>query len=118
LALEVGAGHDNFKSMSAGLDDILKILRQESYYTQPRFHASYAWKLLNRVMVPIEGDNINEIASSTALESSESFSADLIDGLRQLCDCVHLPKYSSFEVDRICVRIGKEVTEYMLNTST
>ncbi|KAH9829670.1 uncharacterized protein C8Q71DRAFT_789426 [Rhodofomes roseus] len=48
LAVDVGAGHDQLKSMSDELIPTLRSLKQKGFYAEPRFHASFAWALLHR----------------------------------------------------------------------
>ncbi|KIM78488.1 hypothetical protein PILCRDRAFT_98387 [Piloderma croceum F 1598] len=47
LTLEVGAGHNELRSLSEALTPTLHSLRQKEFYTDPRFHASIAWALLD-----------------------------------------------------------------------
>ncbi|KAH9922637.1 uncharacterized protein B0H18DRAFT_1017184 [Fomitopsis serialis] len=47
LAVEIGAGHDQLKILSDGLIPALRSLKQKEFYTEPRFHASFAWALLH-----------------------------------------------------------------------
>ncbi|KAI0917585.1 hypothetical protein AcW2_007686 [Taiwanofungus camphoratus] len=48
LALEVGAGHHQLKALSDALTPTLRSIRQDEFYAEPRFHASFAWALLDR----------------------------------------------------------------------
>ncbi|KAI1798470.1 hypothetical protein LXA43DRAFT_968762 [Ganoderma leucocontextum] len=52
LALEIGAGHDDFKSLVQGLAPALRAIRQKEFYDDPRFHASIAWALLDGSKTP------------------------------------------------------------------
>ncbi|KAI8973981.1 hypothetical protein BD414DRAFT_498765 [Trametes punicea] len=47
LALEVGAGHDEFRRLVEELTPTLRSIRQKEFYEDPRFHASIAWALLD-----------------------------------------------------------------------
>ncbi|KAI0250479.1 hypothetical protein BJV78DRAFT_1219564 [Lactifluus subvellereus] len=48
LCMEVGAGHQELRALSDTLTPALQSFRQKEYYDQPRFHASFAWVLLDR----------------------------------------------------------------------
>ncbi|PCH40340.1 hypothetical protein WOLCODRAFT_162284 [Wolfiporia cocos MD-104 SS10] len=52
LALEVGAGHAELKKLTTALTPTLTSLRQKDFYADPRFHASFAWALLDRPPLP------------------------------------------------------------------
>ncbi|KAF8517395.1 hypothetical protein BU17DRAFT_91842 [Hysterangium stoloniferum] len=47
LALEIGAGHSQLRQMTESITPTLRSLYQKEYYTEPRFHASIAWALLD-----------------------------------------------------------------------
>ncbi|KAG2144186.1 uncharacterized protein EDB93DRAFT_1087739 [Suillus bovinus] len=47
LALEVGAGHNELRDLLSALSPTLQFLRQRDFYSQPRFHVSIAWALLD-----------------------------------------------------------------------
>ncbi|KAI0317646.1 hypothetical protein OF83DRAFT_119093 [Amylostereum chailletii] len=47
LCLEIGAGHHEIRAFSDALSPILRAFRQKEYYATPRFHASFAWALLD-----------------------------------------------------------------------
>ncbi|KAG7088399.1 hypothetical protein E1B28_012397 [Marasmius oreades] len=47
LALDVGGGFPELKSLAQGLTPTLETLRQKVYYAEPQFHASIAWALLS-----------------------------------------------------------------------
>ncbi|KAG2365151.1 hypothetical protein BDR07DRAFT_1278095, partial [Suillus spraguei] len=47
LSLEVGAGHNELRDLLSVLSPTLRSLRQRDFYTQPRFHVSIAWALLD-----------------------------------------------------------------------
>ncbi|KAA1473812.1 hypothetical protein DENSPDRAFT_860023 [Dentipellis sp. KUC8613] len=56
LCMEVGGGHNEFRALSDALTPTLRAFKQKEYYEQPRFHASFAWALLERSTPPILGD--------------------------------------------------------------
>ncbi|KAG1868989.1 hypothetical protein DFJ58DRAFT_714154 [Suillus subalutaceus] len=47
LSLEVGAGHNELRDLLSALSPTLQSLRQRDFYSQPRFHVSIAWALLD-----------------------------------------------------------------------
>lgn len=47
LSLEVGAGHNELRDLLSALSPTLQSLRQRDFYSQPRFHVSIAWVLLD-----------------------------------------------------------------------
>ncbi|KAG2065043.1 hypothetical protein BDR04DRAFT_1109161 [Suillus decipiens] len=47
LSLEVGAGHNELRDLLSALSPTLRSLRQRDFYSQPRFHVSIAWALLD-----------------------------------------------------------------------
>ncbi|KAG1749350.1 hypothetical protein EDB19DRAFT_1629908 [Suillus lakei] len=47
LSLEVGAGHHELRNLLSALSPTLQSLRQRDFYSQPRFHVSIAWALLD-----------------------------------------------------------------------
>ncbi|KAF8490926.1 hypothetical protein F5888DRAFT_1795891 [Russula emetica] len=48
LCMEIGAGHQELRALSDALVPTLRSFRQKEYYERPRFHASFAWVLLDR----------------------------------------------------------------------
>ena len=46
--MEIGAGHQEYRALSDALAPTLRSFRQKEYYEQPRFHALFAWFLLDR----------------------------------------------------------------------
>ncbi|OJA21492.1 hypothetical protein AZE42_03281 [Rhizopogon vesiculosus] len=47
LSIEVGAGHHELRNMLSALSPTLQSLHQRDFYSQPRFHVSIAWALLD-----------------------------------------------------------------------
>ncbi|KAG2060676.1 hypothetical protein BDR06DRAFT_476605 [Suillus hirtellus] len=47
LSLEIGAGHNELRDLLSALSPTLQSLRQRDFYSQPRFHVSIAWVLLD-----------------------------------------------------------------------
>ncbi|KAF8322761.1 U6 snRNA phosphodiesterase Usb1 [Cantharellus anzutake] len=112
LSIEVGAGYDQFRGLADGLTNILAYIRQKEYYTTPRFHASIAWALLSdRLHAPdIQRGSPLEEASATArpFPSVSCIPNSFIDRLeREFGD--ELRRVGRLDIDRVSVKIGKEV---------
>ncbi|KAI0671035.1 U6 snRNA phosphodiesterase Usb1 [Trametes maxima] len=137
LTLEIGAGHENLKNISNELTPILKSIRQQEFYQDPRFHASVAWALLDSLSVstaavPGTGpsthiDVTDEIQTQTSPDANPSapanpefptiphFPASLIPELRDaFVQELVRPGVGTFEVEEVHVRIGKEVSKWRL----
>ncbi|KAF7422938.1 poly(U)-specific 3'-to-5' RNA exonuclease [Pleurotus ostreatus] len=116
LAVEIGGGHNELKGLSEGLTPILKPLRQKAYYSEPRFHASFAWALLQ----PTQQDGSPSNAVDTALPSAEfraisQFPTDLVPELnRTYKSRLSSASVSTFTVENIHVKIGKEESKWRL----
>ncbi|KAG0704790.1 hypothetical protein DFH29DRAFT_997284 [Suillus ampliporus] len=95
LSLEVGAGHHELRNLLSALSPTLLSLRQRDFYSQPRFHVSIAWALLDPDMsvnrdadakgqplacesvIPVEGTSGNNLSSSGDTgESKKEFQAE------------------------------------------
>ncbi|EGN98121.1 hypothetical protein SERLA73DRAFT_91348 [Serpula lacrymans var. lacrymans S7.3] len=149
LTAEVGAGHQELRSMSQALTPVLKAIRQKEFYVEPRFHASIAWALLASPSAPVFNDtSLEGVASSsktTPLTSAENnllrepqldpqpeeledkilpnvqfpriphFPADMISSLNSVYGArLSSVNVGSFDIDEICVRIGKNVFRWNL----
>lgn len=127
------------QSLCNALDPILRAYRQKSFYDNPRFHASIAWALLS----PPDPDQLQDrsIKVGEVQNGSESrpeelsrvlttklaahpedfptiprLPTDLIQSLQRDYGPSLLSKHIGiFDVDEICVRIGKDVTRWKLN---
>ncbi|KAF9454836.1 hypothetical protein P691DRAFT_655574 [Macrolepiota fuliginosa MF-IS2] len=133
LTMEVGAGHHELKKLCGDLEPFLQGLRQHSYYSSPRFHASIAWALLDQVLTSAKTNAgppaIEAIASPTTSSSGDQMTAsspepqiraqfDTVPGLpeelirtlnHQFVDRLSSPMVGSFDVNNLAVRIGKEI---------
>ncbi|KAL1752440.1 hypothetical protein FB107DRAFT_219936 [Schizophyllum commune] len=47
LTVDVGAGHPELAAMTANLTPYLRSIRQQEYYSDPKYHASIGWSLLS-----------------------------------------------------------------------
>ncbi|KAF5390669.1 hypothetical protein D9757_002740 [Collybiopsis confluens] len=103
LALDVGSGHHQLKSLSDDLSPFLSNLRQNEYYADPQFHVSIAWALL---------------ATSNAQQPSAIFQAvpQLADTLTVTLNEQFTPaSCGAFDVEYLCVKIGKDVSSWRMD---
>ncbi|KAH7885136.1 U6 snRNA phosphodiesterase Usb1 [Phlebopus sp. FC_14] len=142
LALEVGAGHAELSHCLHCFGPILQSLRQKEFYLDPKFHASIAWALLeyknhqNNSALPLleadrplddltltSQDSINEITERSVSPSTSTeefvripcFPPDLVPGLNQaFASKLSMARTGGFVVDRIAVKIGKDVFTWPL----
>jgi hypothetical protein len=113
LTLEVGAGHDGLRALVDGLAPVAASLRQEAYYTRPRFHASVAWALL-----ATPSTDSAPAADAHAFETIEDLPPDLLPALVDTFGTrLASSKVGGFEVDRVCVRIGKTISTFALGNT-
>jgi hypothetical protein len=145
LALEVGAGHDEvrdqspfdtprldltgpqLKRLSNSLSPTIDRLRQQRYYTQARFHASFAWALLSseeRSPSSLRETNAAGPSTTTSDGFPPSFPAisqlppDLIPTLvSDHFSLLDATKSAAFEVNTVVCQIGKDTLEYTLGGS-
>lgn len=132
LAMEIGAGHLELRNILDLLNPTLQSLRQKEFYTDPKFHASIAWALLGHPRSP----SPQKCPSSTTTFTS-GILIDLTDqspspppdsfhrithfppSLVSALNATYVQRLSTastggFLVDRIAVRIGKEVMAWSL----
>ncbi|OSD02417.1 hypothetical protein PYCCODRAFT_1390116 [Trametes coccinea BRFM310] len=124
LALEVGAGHDDFKELSERLTPTLRSIRQKEFYQDPRFHASIAWALLDgtarAVSQQVQGPEQGRDRPSTTERLEDfptipGFPPSLIPQLRaEFSQQVVDPSVGRFEAEEVHVRIGKEISKWRL----
>ncbi|KAF8635907.1 hypothetical protein AX15_000085 [Amanita polypyramis BW_CC] len=130
LAVEIGAGHHELKSLTNVLTPILRLLRQKEYYEEPRFHASIAWALLDwnspgatraegTISVPGSSEKFGsdenvlsmpEPNSSSIFPTIPRFPKDLISTLNErYSSALASTKGGLFAAEFITVKIGKEI---------
>jgi len=107
LALDVGSGHHELKFLSDGLTSFIATLRQKEYYTDPRFHASIAWALIG-AQTPNGADDsyfqtISQLPTSLSAALNEQYAPTLSS-----------PSCGAFDVQDVCLKIGKDVFTWML----
>ncbi|KAF8073648.1 hypothetical protein FPV67DRAFT_1410341 [Lyophyllum atratum] len=133
LTMEVGAGHHELQAISAALTPTLQAIRQKEFYSDPRFHASIAWALLDRPsspchdLTPAIADVNSALAEASPIvlhavnespgpETESKFSTiphlpkDLIPTLNGHHGArLSSTKTGIYDVDAISVKIGKEI---------
>ncbi|KAG2115469.1 hypothetical protein DEU56DRAFT_748653 [Suillus clintonianus] len=142
LSLEVGAGHHELKNLLSALSPTLQFLRQRDFYSQPRFHVSIAWALLDsdtsgngdagaqgqpRVVEGTSGSNLTsngDIGESNKELQAECFPrvphfpSELIPTLNQrfgaMVSSAHI---GGFGADTIAVKIGKDIFSWSFQGS-
>jgi len=116
------------------LEPFLQRLRQHSYYSTPRFHASIAWALLDRPQAPLASTTglitKNGAPNSTASDIHQT--VNLVESHGQIgfvtipCipektvanlngqfgDQISSPSVGSFDAGTLTVRIGKETVSW------
>ncbi|KAK7048140.1 U6 snRNA phosphodiesterase [Favolaschia claudopus] len=139
LALEVGAGHHEFATLTSSLTPTLRAIRQQEFYSSPRFHASIGWALLggkDSVEPPNSSDSTNFTTnmdqpslSSIRADSSNlstpteneyfkvtEFPPTLVSSLNEQYGAALVGSVAkSFDVTELCIKIGKDITRWRLN---
>ncbi|KZT09095.1 uncharacterized protein LAESUDRAFT_801703 [Laetiporus sulphureus 93-53] len=73
LTAEIGAGHQELKALSDALVPTLLAIKQQEFYSKPRFHISIAWALLDHPRT-IEKDRNFSSSTPTSPPSSRQLS--------------------------------------------
>ncbi|KAI5835258.1 hypothetical protein K523DRAFT_291933 [Schizophyllum commune Tattone D] len=132
LAVDVGAGHPELATMTAKLTPFLRSIRQQEYYSDPKYHASIGWALLSPKCATstsaVNGKNEATISANAAetpaipatstdlaFASLPAFPETLVDGLNSTYGS-RTVKVGLVEVGRVSVRIGKEVSSWALGS--
>jgi hypothetical protein len=114
------------RALSDALAPTLRSFRQKEYYEQPRFHASFAWVLLDRPTQPPPERSEPTLPVDTPLEdpSSENTNSfptvprlheNIIPALNAELDS-HLKSTAGiFDVGEVRIRIGKDVFSWALS---
>lgn len=156
LCLEVGAGHNEvrvfahpltflnthllpqLRKLSDDLTPTLRSIRQKEYYAYPRFHASFAWALLDNASAstPLDISKTSALSRGvdralsdppcessshvTSLDSPDSFPTipslpdNLVPSLNDEFGKALLTTVGHFEVKELKVRIGKDIFGWRL----
>ncbi|KAF5378844.1 hypothetical protein D9615_006961 [Tricholomella constricta] len=140
ITMEVGAGHAELRAMADALTPTLKSIRQKEFYTDPRFHASIAWALLDSPSPsppPASSPPLNLQSPSSSqtppshstppplaipppLQPTFSTIPHLPPSLIPSLNASHAPTLSSpsigsFHVDTVNVKIGKQIFSWGLS---
>ncbi|KAJ3739408.1 hypothetical protein DFH05DRAFT_1407242 [Lentinula detonsa] len=140
LALDVGSGHHELKSLSDGLLPFIANLRQKEYYAEPHFHASIAWALLRAT--PTCSKVVNERPDSrvsltvanllSPVRNGSPSSTQVLPSTNDFEQILQLPasltatlneqyasrlsskSWSAYDIRDLCVKIGKDVFSWRL----
>ncbi|KAJ7242870.1 U6 snRNA phosphodiesterase Usb1 [Mycena haematopus] len=126
LALEIGAGHHELTTLTTSLTPTLRAIRQQEFYSSPRFHASIGWALLasspqathtNGDQVPISSTSIKSKTTFVSLIPNEysQFPPALLPTLNEQYGSLLASSVKSFDINEIRIKIGKEVSRWRLN---
>ncbi|KAJ7366547.1 U6 snRNA phosphodiesterase Usb1 [Mycena albidolilacea] len=133
LALEIGAGHQELTTLTTSLTPTLRAIRQQEFYSAPRFHASIGWALLDRraSSPPPDNTNMDQASISSIMPDSSNTSVSrvpdehpkitkfppvLLPALNeQYGSSLAGAAVKSFDISEISIRIGKEVSHWQLN---
>ncbi|KZT36634.1 hypothetical protein SISSUDRAFT_931230 [Sistotremastrum suecicum HHB10207 ss-3] len=105
LAMDVGAGHNEFQDLVIALRPGLRAIHQKDFYTEPKFHASFAWTLA------LDVSNSEEVNSCTS--TPPSYLEDLRSTFQER-HATTLQTTMTFDVKEIAARIGKDVYRWPL----
>ena len=101
--------------LSKSIEPTLKLLRQKGFYAEPRFHASIAWALLASASESLAAELKSPAATASLPIIIPSFPSSLLPNLiNQFVQLLSDVKIGAFEVNCICVKIGKEVSTWPL----
>ncbi|KAI0689250.1 hypothetical protein BC835DRAFT_1407881 [Cytidiella melzeri] len=146
LTAEIGAGHTELKALCDSVTPVLRTFRQKEFYSEPRFHASIAWALLQRASRihdaetdAASGQNVvDQIPTSSTLivvkgkevvkeaqdhnrkpefPSIPHFPPELVSTLETEFGAVlRTRNIGTFECEYLCVRIGRDTTQWKLSS--
>ncbi|KAH9043532.1 U6 snRNA phosphodiesterase Usb1 [Lactarius deliciosus] len=120
LCMEVGAGHGEVLYAHSRITPALLSFHQKEYYEQPRFHASFAWVLLERPPQPTLSET-PEPPSPSPLHHTSLFPTVLrlpettIPVLNASLGSQLKGSAVVFEVGEVRIRIGKDVFSWELS---
>lgn len=129
LCMEIGAGHGELSALSDTITPTLLSFHQKEYYERPRFHASFAWVLLERPPQPTPSETLESpapIPVSPSLGDRPSEDACLFPTVPRLPETT-IPALNAgpgsqlkgsagiFEVGEVRIRIGKDVFGWELS---
>ncbi|KAL5501540.1 USB1 [Sanghuangporus vaninii] len=115
LGIEIGAGHRELEMLSKTVEPILRTLRQKGFYSEPRFHASMAWALLTTGTRSQDEASTPSVPAGTLPRVISSLPPQLLSYAEaQFGKTLSSIKTGVFDVDSICVKIGKEISSWPL----
>jgi len=129
ICMEVGAGHQELRALSDALTPALQSFRQKEYYEQPRFHASFAWALLDRPAQnstsqspePLESLSYTTFMGNPTSENPKSFPAvprlpeNIVPTLNAQLSSQLKGSAGTFDIGEVRIRIGKDVFSWGLS---
>ncbi|KAJ8521062.1 hypothetical protein ONZ45_g2177 [Pleurotus djamor] len=111
LALEIGGGHNELSEICNAITPVLKKIRQQAFYAEPRFHASFAWALLSTESKP--GLDV-DYGGKDQFPSIPKFPPELVRTLNDTFkERLASLTATTFRAEKIYVKIGRE-TAYMV----
>ncbi|KAF5351582.1 hypothetical protein D9758_007200 [Tetrapyrgos nigripes] len=121
LALDVGAGHHELKALVEGISPTLKSFRQKDYYSDPKFHASIAWALLDPPNEPeaakVSSPVIPASSDLTQFPTIPCIPEELVSQLNEeFMTELHSKSVGIHDVRKVNVKIGKEVSSWLLGS--
>ncbi|EJC98045.1 uncharacterized protein FOMMEDRAFT_137382 [Fomitiporia mediterranea MF3/22] len=119
LGVDIGAGHSMLEVLSKSIEPTLKLLHQKQFYIEPRYHASIAWSLPKVPCTPPVGclstyPELDEQDLSIALPVTSLASSLVSDLNSRFGKTLSSAKLGVFEVNSVCLKIGKEITTWTL----
>ncbi|KZP06104.1 hypothetical protein FIBSPDRAFT_876858 [Athelia psychrophila] len=115
LTLEVGAGHNELRALTEALTPALRAIRQKEFYSDPRFHASIAWALLDArpALPPQPPSHASPVPfaapTSQVFPTIPHFPPTFIASLIAKHSAqLARPVVGAFEVGEVKVKIGRE----------
>jgi hypothetical protein len=118
------------RALSDALTPALRSFRQKEYYEQPRFHASFAWVLLDHPAVrdstsqspePLDSLSLSTLSGDAAGEDPKSFPSiarlpeSIIPALNAELGSQLKGSAGTFDVGEVRIRIAKDVSSWGLS---
>ncbi|THU99131.1 hypothetical protein K435DRAFT_752217 [Dendrothele bispora CBS 962.96] len=122
LALDVGAGHHELKALVDGMTPTLRALRQNEYYSDPKFHASIAWALLDKSSESLEATKTTQEAiftksGATQFPTIPCIPERLITQLNEEFTVdLRSKSVGVLDIHDVNVKVGKEVSTFRLRS--
>lgn len=105
LALEVGQGHEQIRALTQALDSRLsKLFQAQKYYSEARFHSSYAY-IESHEAGKSSKDALRPELTKAQINRSSKAAEDVAKNLNG-----SLSGASAVRIRQVCVRVGKQVS--------